>query len=124
MSKDIRPAISGEFSDVDLQPDAANEILRPDPLIQETKKARVDINPDDLKNGLAQLVLALVKLVHELLEKQAIRRIERGQLSEDACERIGLALMKQAEQIDRLREAFGLEEKDLNVDLGPLGKVR
>jgi Gas vesicle protein K len=90
----------------------------------EQAKGRINIKPEDLKNGLAQLVLALINLVHELLEKQAIRRIDAGHLSEEACERIGLALMKQAEEIERLRKAFGLEEKDLNLDLGPLGKLR
>jgi Gas vesicle protein K len=88
------------------------------------ERRRINIKQEDLKNGLAQLVLALVNLLHELLEKQAIRRIDAGHLSEQECERIGLALMKQAEEIERLRKAFGLEEKDLNLDLGPLGKVR
>lgn len=85
---------------------------------------RIDVAADDVRNGLAQLVLTLVKLVHELLEKQALRRIEAGHLSEADCERMGLALMKQAEQIDQLRVAFGLSEEDLNLDLGPLGKLR
>ncbi|HYB90216.1 MAG TPA: gas vesicle protein K [Candidatus Binataceae bacterium] len=84
---------------------------------------RIDINSEDLKNGLAQLVLTLVKLLHELLEKQAIRRIESGRLSEADCERVGLTLMKQSEQIEKLRLAFGLAEEDLNLDLGPLGKL-
>ena len=90
----------------------------------QSAKGRININPEDLKNGLAQLVLALINLVHELLEKQAIRRIDAGHLSEEACERIGLALMRQAQEIERLRKAFGLEEKDLNLDLGPLGQLR
>lgn len=84
---------------------------------------RINIDSENLKNGLAQLVLTLVKLLHELLEKQAIRRIESGRLREDDCERVGLALMKQSEQIEKLREAFGLSEQDLNLDLGPLGKL-
>jgi hypothetical protein len=84
---------------------------------------RINIASEDLKNGLAQLVLTLVKLLHELLEKQAIRRIESGRLGEDECERIGLALMKQSDQIEKLRNAFGLSEQDLNLDLGPLGKL-
>jgi hypothetical protein len=84
---------------------------------------RININSEDLKNGLARLVLALVKLLHELLEKQAIRRIEAGRLSEADCERIGFTLMKQSEQLEKLRQAFGLSEEDLNLDLGPLGKL-
>jgi hypothetical protein len=84
---------------------------------------RLALDGDQVKNGLGQLVLTLVKLLHELLERQAIRRMESGSLSESEIERLGLALMKQAEEIERLREAFGLEEKDLNIDLGPLGSL-
>jgi hypothetical protein len=76
-----------------------------------------------VKNGLGQLVLTLVKLLHELLEKQAIRRIEAGSLTELEIERLGITLMKQAQEIDRLRRAFNLEDEDLNIDLGPLGKL-
>jgi Gas vesicle protein K len=96
---------------------------RPAPRPAQAGDRRINIDSEDLKNGLAQLVLTLVKLLHELLEKQAIRRIESGRLDEDECERIGLALMKQSEQIDELRNVFGLSEQDLNLDLGPLGKL-
>jgi hypothetical protein len=61
--------------------------------------------------------------LHELLERQALRRIDGGSLTEEQIERLGLTLMGQAEEIDRLRKEFGLEEDDLNLDLGPLGKV-
>jgi hypothetical protein len=84
---------------------------------------RINLKPDDLKNGLAQLVLALVNLLHELLERQALARIDSGRLSESDCERLGLTLMRQSEQIDALREGFGLSREDLNIDLGPLGKL-
>jgi hypothetical protein len=84
---------------------------------------RLNLDQDDVKNGLGQLVLTLVKLLHELLERQAIRRIDSGSLLEEEIERLGFTLMRQSEEIDRLREAFGLEEDDLNLDLGPLGKL-
>lgn len=84
---------------------------------------RMNLKQDDVKNGLGQLVLTLVKLLHELLEKQAIRRMESGSLSENQIERLGLTLMRQAQEIERLRKEFGLEEEDLNIDLGPLGKL-
>ncbi len=87
------------------------------------KQGRLNLDEQDLKNGLGQLVLTLVKLLHELLERQAIRRIDAGSLSEDQIERVGVTLMRQAEEIDRLRVEFGLEEEDLNMDLGPLGKL-
>jgi len=76
-----------------------------------------------MKNGLVQLVLTLVVFLHELLEKQAIRRMEGGSLGEEELERLGTALMRQAEEIERLRISFGIEKEDLNLDLGPLGRL-
>jgi hypothetical protein len=84
---------------------------------------RLNLDQDKVKNGLGQLVLTLVKLLHELLERQAIRRIDAGYLSDEESERLGLAMMTQAQEIDRLRRLFGLKEEDLNLDLGPLGKL-
>ncbi|MCL5124640.1 MAG: gas vesicle protein K [Deltaproteobacteria bacterium] len=83
----------------------------------------MNLEQDSVKNGLGQLVLTLVKLLHELLERQALRRIEAGSLSDPEIENIGVTLMRQAEEIERLRKEFGLEKKDLNLDLGPLGKL-
>jgi hypothetical protein len=85
--------------------------------------SRLRLEQDNVKNGLGQLVLTLVKLLHELLEKQALRRIEAGSLTDTQIERLGLTLMRQAEEIDRLRQAFKLEDEDLNIDLGPLGRL-
>ncbi len=84
---------------------------------------RLNLRQEDVKNGLGQLVLTLVKLLHELLEKQAIRRIEAGTLTDLEIERLGVTLMRQAQEIDRLRRVFNLEDEDLNIDLGPLGKL-
>lgn len=84
---------------------------------------RLSLQPNDAKNGLGRLVLTIVKLLHELLERQAIRRVESGSLSETEIDRIGLTLMQQAEEIDRLRRAFHLDEEDLNIELGPLGRL-
>jgi hypothetical protein len=84
---------------------------------------RLNLEGNQTKNGLGQLVLTLVKVLHELLERQAIRRVEAGSLSAEQVERLGLALMQQSQEIERLRQEFGLEEEDLNLDLGPLGKL-
>jgi Gas vesicle protein K len=84
---------------------------------------RLDIDPEQVRNGLAQLVLTLIKLLHELLERQAIRRMDAGDLGETEIDRLGTTLMRQSEQIDKLRDAFGLSEDDLNLDLGPLGRL-
>ena len=87
------------------------------------KGGRLNLDPENVKNGLGQLVLTLVKLLHELLERQAIRRIDAGSLSDDEIEEVGMTLIRQTEEIERLRKEFGLEEEDLNLDLGPLGKL-
>ena len=98
--------------------------LRAAPLASGAAEAgRLNLRQEDVKNGLGQLVLTLVKLLHELLEKQAIRRIEAGSLTEPEIERLGVTLMRQAQEIDRLRRAFNLEDEDLNLDLGPLGTL-
>lgn len=102
------------------------QILSSTPLGTERgAKSRVtlDIDPEKLQNGMAQLVLTLLKLVHELLEKQAIRRMDSGSLEEEEIEKLGMALMQQSEELDYLRQLFNLDEKDLNIDLGPLGKL-
>lgn len=90
---------------------------------QQKRTTRLNLEANNTKNGLGQLVLTLVKLLHELLERQALRRIEAGSLSDQQIERLGLTLMRQAQEIERLRNEFGLEEDDLNLDLGPLGKL-
>jgi hypothetical protein len=87
------------------------------------RSGRLNLDPEKVKNGLAQLVLTLVKLLHELLERQAIRRMEGGNLSDEQIERLGITLMRQADQIEILRETFGLSKDDLNLDLGPLVRL-
>lgn len=87
------------------------------------RTGRLDIDQEKVKNGLGQLVLTLVKLLHELLERQALKRIDAGGLDEEEIERLGVTLMQQAEEIDKLRKLFNLEEDDLNIDLGPLGRL-
>ena len=84
---------------------------------------RVNLGGERGENGLVGLVLTVVKLLHELVEKQAIRRIDSGSLTEEEIERLGFTLMRQAEEISRVCKEFGLKEEDLNLDLGPLGKL-
>jgi hypothetical protein len=84
---------------------------------------RLDLDRENKKNGLAQLVLTLIKLLHELLEKQAIRRIDAGGLTDEQIERLGMTLMRQSEVLSKLCGEFGLEDSDLNLDLGPLGRL-
>ena len=75
------------------------------------------------ERGLARLVLTLVELLRQILERQALRRMEGGGLAAEEVERMGLALMELEAKMIELRAVFGLEEADLNVDLGPLGEL-
>ncbi len=74
-------------------------------------------------SGLARLVLSLVKLLHDLLEKQAIRRMESGRLTEEQVEKVGRTLKRQSEEIEHLCDVFGLEPGDLSLDLGTVRGV-
>ena len=71
-----------------------------------------------------QLVLTLVELLRELLERQALRRIDGGSLTPEEIERLGLTFLRLSEEMDRLKQQFGLTDEDLNLDLGPLGTLR
>jgi NTP pyrophosphatase (non-canonical NTP hydrolase) len=82
-----------------------------------------DDDPRSAERGLAALVLTLVELLRELMERQALRRVEEGSVTDEQAERLGYTLMLLNERMDELVEQFGLERKDLNIDLGPLGTL-
>ncbi len=84
---------------------------------------RVDVDPDEIEQGLARLVLALVEFLRQLLERQAVRRMEGGTLSEDEIERMGLALMRLEQKVQEMARVFGLDPTALNLGLGPLGRL-
>ena len=84
---------------------------------------RINTDPEQVARGLVSLVLTVVELLRQLMERQALRRVEVGDLSDLQIERIGLTLMALELQMDQLREHFGLEREDLNIDLGPLGPL-
>lgn len=84
---------------------------------------RIDADPDNVARGLAQLVLTLVELLRQLMERQALRRVESGTLSDDEIERLGLAFKALAQRMDELKAEFGLKDDDLNLHLGPLGDL-
>jgi hypothetical protein len=86
--------------------------------------SKIQLQPDNVRNGLAQLVLTLVELLRELLERQALRRIDAGSLTSAEVERVGTTFLRLMEEIDRLKEHFGFTDEDLNLNLGPLGKLR
>jgi hypothetical protein len=84
---------------------------------------RVNIDPEGVEQGLAKLVLTLVEFLRQVLERQAIRRMDGGTLSDDEIERVGLALMRLQAKVREMAEVFGLDPDDLNLGLGPIGKL-
>ncbi|MBV9918194.1 MAG: gas vesicle protein K [Solirubrobacterales bacterium] len=84
---------------------------------------RVTADPETLEKGLAQLVMTIIELLRQLMERQAIHRIEGGTLTPEEVERLGQTFLALAERMDELKEVFGLEDEDLNLNLGPLGDL-
>ena len=84
---------------------------------------RWNADPDDVQRSVAQLVLTLVEFVRKLLERQAIRRMEAGTLTDEQTEDVGRALMKLEETVRDIAAKFGIPPDDLNLDLGPVGKL-
>ena len=85
--------------------------------------ARWNADPEDVRRSVAKLVLTLVEFIRQLLERQAIRRMEAGTLTEEQTESVGLALMRLEEAISEIGAQFGLSPEDLTLDLGPVGKL-
>ncbi len=81
---------------------------------------RISADPEIVENGLARLVLAIIELVRRLLERQALRRMDGDNLSEEEIERLGSALMKLEEKMAEMKAVFGLSDDDLNLQLGPI----
>ena len=84
---------------------------------------RLDSDADDIDSGVATLVLTLVEFIRQVLEHQAIRRMEGGSLTDEEVERLGLALMRLQDRLEEVKEVFGVDDEDLQVNLGPLGKL-
>jgi hypothetical protein len=93
------------------------------PEVGDVFPRRVNADGEKVERGLAQLVLTLIELVRQLLERQALRRVEGGTLSEEEVERLGETLMRLEARMDELKEEFGVRDEDLNLDLGPLGRL-
>ena len=84
---------------------------------------RVNADPERVEKGLAQLVLTLVELLRQLMERQALRRMDNGTLTDEQIERLGDTFMKLEQRMAELKEHFELEDRDLNLNLGPLGDL-
>jgi hypothetical protein len=85
---------------------------------------RIDAQPEDVQRGLASLVLTLVEVLRELMERQALRRMESGSLTDEEIERLGQTFIALKDRMEELKQVFGLTDEDLNLDLGPLGRLR
>jgi hypothetical protein len=91
--------------------------------LDDALSGRVEADPENVERGLAQLVLTIVELLRQLMERQALRRVEAGGLDDETVERLGRTLMALESRMAELRDTFGLTEEDLNLDLGPLGRL-
>jgi hypothetical protein len=86
-------------------------------------RAHIDADAEGVERSLVALVLTLVEALRQLMERQAVRRLDAGDLTDEQIERIGGTLMALEDRMAQLREHFGLSAADLNLDLGPLGKL-
>jgi hypothetical protein len=90
---------------------------------RSSRSARLELDPEEVERDLARLVLTIVELLRELMERQAIRRMDDGSLSDEEIERLGQTFMRLQRRMAELTEVFGLTPEELNLDLGPLGSL-
>jgi hypothetical protein len=91
--------------------------------VDDALSRRLEADPENVERGLAQLVLTVVELLRQLMERQALRRVEAGNLDDETIERLGQTLMALEARMEELKATFGLDDEDLNLDLGPLGRL-
>jgi hypothetical protein len=95
----------------------------PAPRLDNALSRRINSDPESVEQGLAQLVLTIVELLRQLMERQALHRIDAGDLTPEQVERLGDTFFALEQRMAELREHFGLTADDLNLDLGPLGRL-
>ena len=110
-------------ADPEIETTNAEEFVEQLRRVTDTLPSRINVDPQSVEQGLAKLVLTLIEFIRRLLEKQAVRRMEGGDLSPQQIEDLGLALMKLEAKLEELKTQFGLEGEDLNIDLGPIGRL-
>jgi hypothetical protein len=115
--------MSGERRDKVLFETGGDQLARRLPEVGELLPRRINADGERVERGLAQLVLTLIELLRQVLERQAVRRVEGGTLTEDEIERLGESLMRLESRMDELKREFDLGDDDLNLDLGPLGRL-
>lgn len=99
--------------------DFADELTR----IESGLPKHINADQENVEQGLAKLVLTLIEFIRQLLEKQAIRRMESGSLTDEEIERLGETFLKLQGKMEELKATFGLQGEDLNLNLGPLGDL-
>ncbi|MDD5599440.1 MAG: gas vesicle protein K [Victivallaceae bacterium] len=103
--------------------DAPEDFMAEIEKVQDSLPEKINANAKNVEKGLAKLVLTLLELIRQLLEKQGMRRMDSGSLSDEEIERLGETFMKLEEKMEELKEVFGLEGQELNLNLGPLGNL-
>jgi hypothetical protein len=106
-----------------IAPDDLDPFARDLPDLGDALSRRLDADPENVERGLAQLVLTVIELLRQLMERQALRRVEAGGLDDATIERLGSTLMALESLMEQLKEVFELDDADLNLDLGPLGRL-
>jgi hypothetical protein len=106
-----------------VESDSPEEFIAEIEKIQNSLPEKIDANPGNVEKGLAKLVLTLIDLIRQLLEKQGMRRMESDSLSEDEIEKLGETFMKLENKMKELKEILGLKDENLNLNLGPLGNL-
>ena len=97
-----------------------NEVIG---MLNGSEESKLKLTPENADSGLAKLVLTLVELIRKLVEKQAMRRVDGGSLTDEEIERLGETLMKLEMKMEELKKYFNLTDRDLNINLGPLGDL-
>lgn len=115
---DTRAPAASARAGIDVRPEEREPAHR-----APAQRRRIDADPESVERGLVSLVLTVVELLRQLMERQALRRVDQGTLTDDQVENIGQTLMALENRMAELREHFGLDPEDLNLDLGPLGPL-
>lgn len=106
-----------------VEADSVSAFIEETEKLQEGLPKKINADPKNVEKGLAKLVLTLIELIRKLMEKQAMRRVEAGSLSDEEIERIGETLMKLENKMKELKGIFELKDEDLTLSLGPLGDL-
>ena len=106
-----------------IESDAPEDFMSEIEKIQDKLPGKINATPENVEKGLAKLVLTLLELIRQLLEKQGMRRMDSDSLSDAEIEKLGETFMKLENKMKELKEVFGLKDQELNLNLGPLGDL-